>query len=63
MADVRKKTWLLDQALIHKVRRIYGTRTETEAVTRALEEVVFQDEVKKALQSTAGRIPHMKKIF
>ncbi len=63
MGAVRKKTWLLDQNLIHKVRRIYGTRTETEAVTRALQEVVFKDELKKALHATAGRIPRIEKVF
>jgi Arc/MetJ family transcription regulator len=59
----RKKTWLLDQNLVHKVRRIYGTRTETEAVTRALQEVVFREDLKKALESTAGKIPRIEKVF
>jgi Arc/MetJ family transcription regulator len=63
MSVRRKKTWLLDQSLIHKVRRIYGTRTETEAVTRALQEVVFREDLKKALLITAGKIPRIQKVF
>lgn len=63
MKTIRKKTWLLDQSLIHKVRRIYGTRTETEAVTRALQEVVFRAQLKRMLQATAGKIPGIEKVF
>jgi Arc/MetJ family transcription regulator len=63
MVARKKKTWLLDQSLVHKVRRIYGTRTETEAVTRALQEVVFREDLKRALQSIAGKIPRIEKVF
>ena len=63
MSKPRKKTWLMDQDLVHKVRRIYGARTETEAVTRALREVVFQEELRKAIFATAGKIPGIKKVF
>lgn len=63
MTAIRKKTWLLDQGLIQKVQRIYGTRTETEAVRRALEEVVFREQLKKTLQATAGKIPRIEKVF
>lgn len=59
----RKKTWLLDQALIDRVRRVYKSKTETEAVTRALENVVFQEEVVRALRQTAGKIPQIEKVF
>jgi hypothetical protein len=59
----RKKTWLLDQTLIDRVRRAYKSKTETEAVTRALENVVFQEEIVRALRQTAGKIPRIEKIF
>jgi hypothetical protein len=59
----RKKTWLLDQTLIDRVRRAYKSKTETEAVTRALENVVSQEEVVKALRRTAGKIPRIEKVF
>jgi hypothetical protein len=59
----RKKTWLLDQTLIDRVRRAYKSKTETEAVTRALENVVFQEQIVRALRQTAGKIPRIEKIF
>lgn len=63
MAQVRKKTWLLDQLLIDRVRRIYRTKTETEAVTRALQEVVVRAQIKKAFRVSAGKIPRIEKVF
>jgi hypothetical protein len=59
----RKKTWLLDQTLIDRVRRAYKSKTETEAVTRALENVVFQEQIVRALRQTAGKIPRIEKVF
>jgi hypothetical protein len=59
----RKKTWILDQRLIDRVRRVYKVKTETEAVTQALENALFQEEVAKVLQRTAGKIPGIKKVF
>lgn len=59
----RKKTWLMDQGLVDKVRRIYRAKTETEAVTRAMEEAAFREEVRKAFKATAGKIPQMEKVF
>jgi hypothetical protein len=60
---VRKKTWLLDQRLIDRVRKVYKSRTETEAVTRALQDVLFQEHISKSLRDTAGRIPKIRKVF
>jgi hypothetical protein len=59
----RKKTWLLDQRLIDRARKVYRSRTETEAVTRALQDVLTQDEVRKALRRSAGKIPRLQKVF
>lgn len=39
----RKKTLLLDQALLDRARRALGARTETDAVTQALEAVVRRE--------------------
>jgi hypothetical protein len=59
----RKKTLILDQRLIDDVRRVYKTKTETEAITRALENAVFQEQVVKALRATAGKSPQFEKVF
>ena len=63
MAEIRKKTWLLDQNLIRRARRIYKAKTETEAVTRALQEAVLREDIVKAFRLTAGKIPRMEKVF
>jgi len=63
MKSVRKKTWLIDQNQVNKLRRLYRAKTETEAVTRAMEEALFREEVRKTFQSTAGKISRMEKVF
>jgi hypothetical protein len=63
MAQIRKKTWLLEQSLIDRVRRIYRAKTETDAVTRALREVVVREKIKKAFRASAGKIPRIEKVF
>ncbi len=59
----RKKTWLLDQRLINRLRRAYAVKTETEAVTKAMEDALFQHDLAKALRQTAGKIPRIEKVF
>jgi RNase P protein component len=63
MPQIRKKTWLIDQTLVDRVRRIYGARTETEAVSRALEDAVVRNRIKRAFRVSAGKIPHIEKVF
>jgi len=63
MGEVRKKTWLLDQALVNRVRRIYNARTETEAVTQALREAVLREQLKKTFRDTAGKIPRIEQVY
>jgi len=63
MKSIRKKAWLIDQNLVDQVRRIYRAKTETEAVTRAMEEAAFREEVRKAFKATAGKTPRMEKVF
>jgi hypothetical protein len=63
MPDIRKKTWLVDQKLVRQVRRIYRAKTETEAVTRALQEVVFQEELSRAIRSAGPKLRNLEKVF
>jgi Arc/MetJ family transcription regulator len=49
----RKKTLRLDQRLLDSARRALGTRTETEAVTRALEAVVRREHQVQGLRLLA----------
>ena len=53
----RKKTLRLDQALLDAARRALGVRTETDAVTRALEAVVRRERQAQALGVLASLGP------
>lgn len=53
----RKKTLRLDQALLDSARRALGVRTETDAVTRALEAVVRRERQVQALAVLAALGP------
>ncbi len=52
-AGSRKKTLLLDQALLDRARQTLGARTETETVTQALETVVRRGQQIAGLRSLA----------
>ena len=62
MATV-KKTWLIDPALVQRARKILGARTEAEAVTRALREVVNQDEIDKAFRKHGPVLAGIEEVF
>lgn len=58
-----KKTWLIDPALVTRARKICGARTETETVTRALREMIVQDEIEKAFQRNAAQLAGIDEEF
>ena len=62
MATV-KKTWLIDPALVRRAQKIYGARTETETVTRALREAVVQDEMDKAFRRHGPALASLAEAF
>lgn len=45
-----KKTWLIDPELVRKAQKACGARTETEAVTLALKEIVVRQEIERAFR-------------
>jgi len=49
----RKKTLLLDQALLDGARQALGVRTETEAVSRALEAVLRREQQVEGIRELA----------
>lgn len=53
----RKKTLLLDQGLLDRVRQALGARTETDAVTRALEAVLRREQQVQGLRALAALGP------
>jgi len=48
MAQMVKKTMEMNQEYIDRLREIYGVRTEKEAVNKALEMALIDDEIIKA---------------
>ena len=60
---VKKKTLNLDEDKIEEVRRLFGVKTETEAVKLALERVVLEAHVENTLRDLLqkGRF-NLKKI-
>jgi len=49
----RKKTLRLDQELLDRARQALGARTETDAVTRALEAIVRREQQAHGLRALA----------
>jgi len=61
-AVTSKKTYNLPPDLIARAQTILNVRTETEAVVRSLEEVVFMDDVARAVRATAGKLPRYQRL-
>jgi hypothetical protein len=57
-----KKTYNLPPRLVTRAKRILKVRTETEAIVRSLEEVLFMDDVERAVRATGGRLPQFRAI-
>jgi hypothetical protein len=53
----RKKTLRLDQELLDRARQALGARTETDAVTRALEAIVRREQQAQGVRALAALGP------
>jgi hypothetical protein len=53
----RKKTLRLDQNLLDRARQALGARTETDAVTRALEAIVRREQQAQGVRALASLGP------
>jgi hypothetical protein len=56
-AGIRKRTYNLDGDMIDRVRRLYGAKTDTEAIQKALRKAIDDREIEDALDTLlrAGR--------
>jgi len=54
MKGLKRKNYSLDEAKIKKLRRFLKTKTETEALQKAVDMVLFQREAAKAWMENAG---------
>lgn len=50
-STIRRKNYRIDVAKLHRARRILGTHTETETIHRALDIVLYEVEMAKALRT------------
>ena len=48
---VKKKTYNLNGDMIEKVRRLYGAKTDTEAIQRALHKAIEDREIEERLEA------------
>ena len=63
MPRMVKKTIELDQDHIDMARRIFGVRTEKQAVNKALEMVIIDNEIIEAHESIGGKGDLIEDIF
>jgi Arc/MetJ family transcription regulator len=52
---IKRKNYYLDEAKIKKVQKILGTKTETEAINKAMDIVVFRTELLESLKKVSGK--------
>ncbi|MEE8423067.1 MAG: hypothetical protein V3S49_00845 [Thermodesulfobacteriota bacterium] len=62
VATLKYKHIRMDQEKIDRVKKIFYTTTDTEAVDKALEFVIGEKKINRALKSVGGK-GHVKKIF
>ena len=63
MPRMVKKTIELDQDYIDTARRIFGVRTEKEAVNKALEMVIIDNQIIETHESVGGKGELIEDIF
>jgi hypothetical protein len=57
-----RKQFVLEREKISRVRRIVHARTDTEAVTVALDLIIENDKIESALKNISGK-GHIKDIY
>jgi len=63
MARIVKKTMQMNQEYIDRLREIFGVRTEREAVDKAMEMALVDDEIIKAHKRMRGAGDLIEKVF
>lgn len=63
MAGMVKKTMEMNQEYIDRLREVFGVRTEKEAVNKALEMAIVDDEIIKAHRRMRESGDIIEKVF
>jgi hypothetical protein len=53
----RRKNVRIDQRKLDLAKKALGTQTETETIEKALDEIVFRQELLEGLRRVAGKFP------
>lgn len=59
----KRKNILIDQSKLTRVQRLLNARTETEAIDRALDQMLFGEEVMSSLTEASGKGKKVKDLF
>ena len=59
----KRKNILVDQSKLTRVRRLLNARTETEAIDKALDQMLFGEEVMSSLTAASGKGKKVKDLF
>lgn len=59
----KRKNILIDQSKLTRVQRLLNARTETEAIDKALDQMLFGEEVMSSLNDAAGKGKKVKDVF
>lgn len=54
MGQLKRKNYWLDESTIKKAQKLFGSRSETEAIQKALEMTVFHEEAARAWKENTG---------
>jgi hypothetical protein len=52
---IKRKNYYLDEIKIMKVKKILGTKTETETLDKALELIMFRTDLLESLKKVSGK--------
>jgi len=63
LAAAKRKPIPIDQDKLRRVQKVFNARTATEAVEKALDEVLFGAEVMTALRAAAGKGKGIRDAF
>jgi hypothetical protein len=63
MAKIIKKTMMMNQDYIDRLRHIFGVRTDTEAVNKAMETALMDEEIISAHKRMKGKGEIVEEVF
>ena len=59
----KRKNILINQSKLTRVQQLLNARTETEAIDKALDQILFGEEVMSSLTEASGKGKKVKDIF